>query len=383
MKLAGSILMGLLGLLLGCAALCTLLGLGTLRQAPPSAVALAGVALLTLPTAGIASLIKPRWVGALSGAVLWPLALLVGVPIFFPGERTEALSTGLATLSAPFGARASQRAAGIGEVIGSWMGPELLAGQPPTPHAAPQAAPPQPVLAVTQIATPRAVEHDPESLALPYEGQGRSLRVPVGLEQDGFEVERWMLFDTGATYTTLTTQALADLGVRIPSDAPQATLHTANGVTTAPLVLLDRVWLGGFAVENVTVAVCDLCGSDTSAGLLGLNVSGQFTVTFDPGAQMLELTPQAGNRELDLSHWVHLRGTATGYPDGRIEVETEADNLSDHDIARLDVEIECASERFTATLTDIEPGGTGHTRVRLPRGTECDPYVLRLQSGSW
>jgi hypothetical protein len=303
--------------------------------------------------------------------------------MYFPGQRGPALSTGMAALGSLGGEQASLSAAEMGNTLSGFFGPEWLAGQPPAPKATPKAAPIQPSIEPPPRPAPIVALGQGESIHLPYEGQGRSLRIPVGLEHDGQDNERWMLFDTGATFTTLTREALDTLGVEIPGNAPTAQLHTANGITEAPLVLIDKVWLGGFAVENVTIAVCDLCGNDDSVGLLGLNVSGQFTVTFDPGQAMLELTPQEGQRTLDMGHWVHISGLATAFPDGRVEVRITAENDSQVPISELEVGIQCADEHFSAHLEDVPAEGSAKTRVTLPRGSDCDPYQISLDGGQW
>ena len=68
------------------------------------------------------------------------------------------------------------------------------------------------------------------------------------------------------------------LGVGVPPGSPTASFQTANGMMEAPLVLVPKLWLGDTPIENVTVAVCEACAQNGSAGLLGLTVTGQFQV---------------------------------------------------------------------------------------------------------
>ncbi|MFT5585501.1 MAG: hypothetical protein ACI9VR_003093 [Cognaticolwellia sp.] len=374
---------GLLGVPLSMVAFCVLMGLGAVRQAPASALAISAMALVTLPVMGLGMLAKPRLLSTAVASLFWPIVFLMALPMYFPGQRAPALSTGMSALGSLGGEEASISGADLGTTLSTFFGPEWLAGRAPAPKATPKTPPAERSAEPPPRPAPIVALGQGESIHLPYEGQGRSLRIPVGLEHDGQDNERWMLFDTGATFTTLTREALATLGVEIPGNAPTAQLHTANGITQAPLVLIDKVWLGGFAVDNVTIAVCDLCGNGDNVGLLGLNVSGQFTVTFDPGQAMLELTPQDGQRTLDMSHWVHISGLATAFPDGRVEVRITAENDSQVPISELEVGIQCADEHFSAHLEDVPAQGEEKTRVTLPRGTDCDPYQITLDGGQW
>lgn len=371
-----SVALALVGFVLAVLAFSQLVGLGVLREGPAWAVAMGSGLVVLLPVLGISGLMKHRVEALAFGMLAWPAALLLALPVWFPGERTEALATGMAHLAVFTGHE--QAASGFGQSLGEFIGDETLAGRPPPVEATPLTEP-----------TPRLSELTAEPLpegqiALPYEGAGRSLRIPVVIEADGVEREVWMLYDTGATYTTLTRDDLASIGVDVPSDAPEITVNTAGGERTAKIMLIDSVWLGGFAVEGVTIAVCDECGSDEDAGLLGLNVSGQFTVTVDPAERQLVLEPLGGrDRHLDIAHWVEVGATATAWSDGRVEVVVTADSSTDREVRDLDVSIHCSDEQFTATLDRVEPHGTAETRVKLPRDTDCTTYRIRLEEAVW
>ena len=369
------------GLLLSLLAFLSLVGLGILRQSPSWAVAVGASALVVLPAAGIGAMFRWKPAGVGLGMVVWPVAVLAGLPVWFPGERVAAISTGMGFLAAPLGEESSRQFADLGERMALLAGEEKLAGEPPPPEAEP---------VITRLSEPppppeRVEPLEGDQIALPYEGAGRSLRIPVVFEDDGEESERWMLYDTGATYTTLTPEALRELGVEVPPDAPIVTLQTANGERQSKLVLLDRVWIGGFPVEGVTVAVCEECGGGEDAGLLGLNVSGQFTVTTDPSRREMVLEPlgQDADRHLDVGHWVEIAATATVWSDGRVVVDVSADNMVDLPMQDLVVDIECSGQTWQATFEELAPLAEADTRVSLPRGTTCTEYRIALSSGSW
>ena len=119
-------------------------------------------------------------------------------------------------------------------------------------------------------------------MALPFEGQGRSMTIPVVFRHGNRELEVQMMLDTGATYTTLPRQLLEDLDVSPASYAPSLTLHTANGTREADIHLVDQIWLGDLSLENIAITECETCEYDDSVGLLGLNITGATTSTSTP-----------------------------------------------------------------------------------------------------
>lgn len=356
-------------------AVATIMGLGLLRQAPLAAVALASIGVVVLPCMGIAAMAGRRLEGSALGTILWPTLLMAGLPLYFPGERQQALAAGLGFLAAPWGPEASMRVAQEGERLGALLGEEVIAGEPPPPMAEVINAPALP---------PSKVRDQGDDVALPYEGRGRTVRVQVGFEH-GESLELPMLFDTGATYTTLNGASLDQLGVKVPQDAPEITLQTAAGPRQAKVVLLDRVWLGGFSVDGVVIAVCEECADDNARGLLGLNVSGQFLVTVDPERHEVVLKPRTGrpDRQLDVVHWVEVQATATAWSDGRVSVEVAGNSKVDRPIAEVLVGIHCQGEDYRATLSHIPPFGVTSTKVALPRGTQCEEYRISLDEARW
>jgi clan AA aspartic protease (TIGR02281 family) len=194
-----------------------------------------------------------------------------------------------------------------------------------------------------------------------------------------------MLFDTGATVTTLSEEALARLGVRVPSDAPELKLRTANGERTARLVQVPEVWIGGMRVSPVTVGVCEECADGRVSGLLGLNVSGLFLVTVDSARKevLFRARAEAPDRVVDIAPWLGLDALATVFPDGRIEVEVTANNRSQHAVSMADVGIHCGEDSFVGSFSDIPALGSSVTRVRLPRRTDCEGYSVSLDHARW
>jgi len=199
------------------------------------------------------------------------------------------------------------------------------------------------------------------------------------------DVEVPMMFDTGATVTTLDTATLTRLGVRVPSDAPEITMHTANGDRIAKLVLMEHVWIGGLGVEGVTVGVCDACADDKSRGLLGLNVSSQFLVTLDTVRKEVVLQGREGaaDRLIDVGPWLKVESKAMIWPDGRIEVEVWGQNRAERQVIEADIGITCSAETFRVRLANIPPRGKATTTSSLPRGANCETYKVSLDRARW
>ena len=106
-------------------------------------------------------------------------------------------------------------------------------------------------------------------MILPTEGSKGTLKVPVTVEGPKGQFEVSMLFDTGATLTTLNRATLKRIGGKVPRDAPQMTMQTAAGPQTTTIVSVDRLWVGGLEVKGVTVSVCEPCATGGTVGLLG------------------------------------------------------------------------------------------------------------------
>ncbi len=374
----------------GCASIVpfvTLVGLGAHRHGAPWAVSASAVLLVYAPTGLVAlAWARERALGAASTLLAWSLALFLVFPVYFPGERRQALSTGIALLGLDTG----------------WLGlPERLASTLPEEPAV--ARPEVAEAAVVEVAGPppaRAMTED--QIALPYEGEGRRLSLPVTFAHGAAgggpggprELELEMMLDTGATYTTLGREDLRRLGVTIAPDAPTIELHTANGVRTSEVVLLDGVWLGDLEVGGVAIAVCDECVGEGTAGLLGLNVTGGFNLQIDADHREVVFSRrEAFDRKLDVRPFTDLDATFTRFPGGRVEVEVTLANRSPRQVERLTASVRCVDPggaagaepggHWSARLEDVEPGDTVSERRKLPRHDACEQYEIGVLDARW
>jgi len=371
-----------------------LTGLGLAREAGGASALAAAICLSVLPILGLLSLSRSRTpLVTLLTAWLWSLLVLGSMPLYFPGERAQATASGLRLLTTPLGSAIGESVAAGGARLVTALGgdrDQLPAAVPmealapgeleggPEPYASR-------ALESTGAGTPSEPDGADTPVILPYEPQNGSLQIAVDVDGPEVGEQLQMIFDTGATYTTLSQQALELLDIPVPPGAPRITLRTANGEIEAPLVLVDAIWLGDAAVEWVTVAVCDSCASPQTAGLLGLNVSGQFVVAIDHDRNRIELRPRRRyrNRRLDVRQWIDVRSTATVWWDGGVEVALDARNLSQREIRGAVVQLDCGGDSFAVQLDDIEAHGETSTRVALPRETDCRRQTLELVRANW
>ena len=176
-------------------------------------------------------------------------------------------------------------------------------------------------------------------VALPYEQTGGVFSIPMTVVSSQQEAkEMWMIFDTGASISTLDSKTLSELGItKIPSNAPTLQFRTANGLRESPIVLVDQIWMGGYLVGPVTFAICESCAKDDVRGLLGLNISDSFLITIDTLHHELLLQPRKKQHlRSDIQHWIEI-SSAWGIRGLEIEVL----NVSPKTIYDLRIQLKC------------------------------------------
>lgn len=365
-------------------AVAALTGLGLARNLAVLPALVTGLALVLLPIVGLGTLVGTGFrLAELAGcAWFWSLAVLLVMPFYFPGERSQATEAGLTVLGSPFGDTGGGRVRALGGGLVSLLGaePEPTPLAAPLPGSAAEAA--QAAEAARRVAEQREAQGE---VVIPYEGRGESMRVAAFFDGPRYGEEFPMIFDTGATYTTLNRAALDLLEVEVPDDAPLVLLRTANGEIEAPLVLVDAVWLGDAVVEWVTVAVCEPCATDEVSGLLGLNVTGQFQVSLDHEHHQIQLGALGGdeNRKLDIAQWLRLESRLLRWRDGRVEVEVTGVNRARTGVREFSAEVECPGGRFEVVVDPVPAHQRTTRKMALPRDTDCSEYSLSLRAATW
>ncbi|MEZ4316842.1 MAG: retropepsin-like aspartic protease [Myxococcota bacterium] len=344
-------------------------GLGLHRHGEPWAVSLAATCTVFLPPlfAAVAAH-KERFLAFSTASLVWSAAGLLLLPVYFPGERRDAVTTGLALFAGG----------------GDWahLAKSVADQLPDEPEvAAPELA------AAMELEEPRLPPPEPvgdHEIVLPYEGEGRNLSIPVVFQHGDQEIEVMMMLDTGATYTTLSDDVLARLGLsEAPSD-PVIRLHTANGEREAHILAVDHIWLGDLRLDGVALATCNLCSSKETAGLLGLNVAGGFNVAIDADRKEVTFSRRATfDRKLDIKPWLDLDASFSRYPGGRVEVDIEAKNTSTQDITTASAAVRCGERRWVVDLGRLPPKEEVRVRRKLPVHDACEAYEISLNEATW
>lgn len=353
------------------AALCftMLVGLAVHRSGPALLISAATTFIVFAPTlmSWLAAPPKRRVGIAAASLITWAGGLLLALPMFFPGERNEAIVSGIAALTG--GDRL-----GVAEGLGAQLPIEPSIARPELAEAA----------AARVVELPPPLPLDDHQIALPYEGDGRRLSVPVVFHHLGRDLEVQMMLDTGATYTTLPHAILEQLGIRVGDDAPTLELHTANGVRTAQLALVDEVWLGDLDMNGVAIATCDACASGDTVGLLGLNVSGGFNLNINADRHEVVFSRRLDHdRVLDIRPFSKLTAGFTRFPGGRVEVEVTFNNLAERPIAQATALVSCDAGTWQIPLRDTGSGAVNVQRLKLPSHPKCDGYQIRLRDTAW
>jgi predicted aspartyl protease len=345
-----------------------LVGLGVHRYADPIVVCLGSTVLLFGPPL-LAAFGARRPVHAmLHTSYIWSLALFLLMPVYFPGERAQALQTGLSLV----GIDTSQTS--------------LL--------SAIQSLPDNPGLHVPQVAREAAtlVDDAPPltfrisdtQMALPFEGRGRSMTIPVVFRHGNRELEVQMMLDTGATYTTLPRQLLEELNVSGSATPPALTLHTANGTREADIHLVDQIWLGDLSLENIAVTECESCEYDDSVGLLGLNITGGYNLNIDADQRIVTLEERPSfSRHLDIKPFVKLNARFRELRSGRVEIDASVQNPTDLYVSEVVAAVQCAGETWTVPIGPIEPGDKVMEQRLLPEHMDCEQYTISMHSARW
>src|SRR5690606_8915067 len=146
--------------------------------------------------------------------------------------------------------------------------------------------------------------------------------------------ERRYVIDTGASFTTISSQTANELGIEVPDDAPTVQFSTAAGFQTSRVVYLPGLRVGELEVPALVVSVCDACATERAAGLLGLNVMREFVVQVDYQAQEIKLQPRVHDREADRAYDINsvTRLAMQGRAEimiGRVRWMIEVENLSE------------------------------------------------------
>jgi len=92
-------------------------------------------------------------------------------------------------------------------------------------------------------------------------------------------LKRYLVVDTGASFTLISRQVADELGIIIGENSPSIPASTVSGFILTPLVTLSSIRVGNAEIKDVDVAVYTMpSGND---GLLGNSFLNQFRVMID------------------------------------------------------------------------------------------------------
>jgi hypothetical protein len=241
-------------------------------------------------------------------------------------------------------------------------------------------------------------EIDPSrAISVPFAEEGTAILMDVTLRGPDANSKLTLpyLFDTGASYTTLSSKTAAKLGVLVPEDAPTLTFNTASGPRESRMVHLPALQLGQVTIPGLLVSVCDACVNERTEGLLGLNVMREFFVQMDYKNQRMQLLPriaeQAPNRAYDIEPVVELKveGAAEVWL-GRVRWMVLVRNRGTvplRDVVPV-VEFTDGPTLRGATISEIAPGKVGRALVEGKASVDGKAdtkghYTLGLVEAYW
>lgn len=259
---------------------------------------------------------------------------------------------------------------------------------PPRPDGgarAPDAAPPP--------ATPSYDDGGPAGpgeVRVSFKKKGSAIIVPVTLQGLDGEAKVKMLFDTGATLTTVDTATLRRLGLAVGPGDPVVESHTAAGTVRRQLTVIDGADLGGATVDNgLAVAVCDPCARGDVVGLLGLNFSRHFLVTVDHEGGALVLKPRAPavGKLHDIRHFVELEHAKGLWRGPLLKVTLVVKNRSARGLRRVKVAAIVTSGKksgqITRTVEKVPARGQVSVSMSGFPKVKGSQFLVKLLSAEW
>ena len=128
---------------------------------------------------------------------------------------------------------------------------------------------------------------------IPYLPRQRLVTIDVTLNGvSGFV----LLVDTGAERTMISSRAASRLGLDLTRPLRLEPLAGVGQSPPVPVVLLDRMKVGGTEASRIAASVYDLPPLFHVDGLLGMNFLGRYRVSFEPGTRTLVLRVPPSHR---------------------------------------------------------------------------------------
>lgn len=252
---------------------------------------------------------------------------------------------------------------------------------------------------------PAEVAIDGDASAVKLDELGLDSSVPDGAVQLKFEradssilvetkiqgKDAYLIFDTGASITSLHTGFVQEIGKLPPSDAPSARVSTANGFALTKFGILDNLTLGKRVHSGVSFMTCDACPFGTRngrpiVGLLGLNVLNRYRYSIDESTGTIELqaTSNYNNRMRDIQPWLRVSsGRGDPAPKLKTQVTFDVKNLARRSVRDVVFKVECSSGE-SATLKPMRIPSSGTKKIdQTVDIEECGRASIRPLVANW
>jgi len=222
-----------------------------------------------------------------------------------------------------------------------------------------------------------------------YKKQGSSIIVPVTLHGPAGAVQVKMLFDTGATLSTIDSATLRRLGLSLTLEDPTIETSTANGTVRRKITVIDGAAIKGARVSGVAVSHCEPCASREVVGLLGLNVQRQFKVTLDDEASEITLEPKArrSGHLLDIRPFIKLTQARGSWRGPMLTVRLHLHNQSRRTVRYLKlaavVKRGDKTGRIWGEVRDVPPRAKVPVKLEGLSSLRGERFQLKLESADW
>lgn len=223
-------------------------------------------------------------------------------------------------------------------------------------------------------------------LRLRYERNGASILVPADIE--GRRV--YFVFDTGATYTTLTGDFAQAAGIFPKKSYPATMTRTAGGPRATQFGLINSLRIGGRNHGGVSFTICGPCAGGLYkgkpvVGLLGMNVIGRYRTSFDDAEGVIEMVPTRSymDRARDIQPWIRVQ-----YDDGvragkSLHFDGRVTNNSPRTIQKMTLRFRCADGQPVDVSRKVGPGKTAKFRTAVESGDCREDFDARVVESRW
>jgi hypothetical protein len=232
----------------------------------------------------------------------------------------------------------------------------------------------------------------PGEVRVRFERRGTAVIVPATIHGPTGHVAVKMLFDTGATLTTLDSATLRRVGVSISRQDPTIETHTAAGEVRRSITVVEGVTLGVARISGgVTVSNCEPCARGEVVGLLGLNVLRHFKVTLDNEAGQVVLNPRTKGSPsgdlTDIEPFLNVENPAGVWRGPMLTVTATLHNRSPRRLRFVKVAAVIRKGekvgRIWGEVRDVPPRGRAYVRLEGLSPVKGPRFQLKFERADW